>query len=276
MSRKIVMLGLCGVIMLSLCGCKNLNEEKKEIDKLNCSILNNVKTKFEGKGTTTYLITNDGDLYKIGNFSDDTNCKKIDSNLKFERIVDNYLIDNQNNLYEIDNKDIVKKQNASYIDKYVNDNSIVKFSAGILNVNDFYLKNDGIIYYGQTNNIFKSFTNEKILDFLHDGTHIVLIKTDKAYYIRKVKDTKCYKYDDIKCKYEYEKDEELTKKYKQISYIGRCLFEEVEKPKYYGCEYVLKDGTAFLYKGVWVYIALIKCKECGKEISSKASVCPTK
>ena len=77
-----------------------------------------------------------------------------------------------------------------------------------------------------------------------------MIKTDKAYYIRKVKDTKCYKYDDIKCKYEYEKDEELTKKYKQISYIGRCLFEEVEKPKYYGCEYVLKDGTAFLYKGV--------------------------
>lgn len=242
MKKKISLFILCGIVLLGVCGCVFEKETDGSVDTTyNCSILNNVNMTINNYDGNIYAITNDGKLYEFGNYSDGTNCKKVDSNLKFTKIINDNLVDDQNKLYKIYQREIKKVE--SYNDDYkrfIDDINIIKthrINIDESNGKNIYavLKNDGIIYL-DNNETYISFNNEKILDFSQENDNFITwIKTNKAYYIRRVKDKKCNEYDDIECEYEFQKDEELTKQYDEISFIKWCS----NKTK---CDYVLKNG----------------------------------
>lgn len=265
--KKIYLILICLTLLFGVCGCNNQsnsnnsdskyneNNNMAKNEKLNCSILNNIKMVFIEE---SLYVTNDGYLYKMGNFSDGTNCKKIDDNIKFTKMIDMFLMDNQENLYSIDNDSQLKKyEYPSNYEIYINDESIVKATISYNTPNTtYFLRNDGIIYTGilkleqkpgvadkniiTDEKIYKSFPNEKILDFsLETQDSIMWIKTDKSYYVKRIKDENCQKYDDIKCEYDFVKDEYLTKKYNDISYIYGCI---TSMPT---CNYVQKDGKKY-------------------------------
>ncbi len=254
MRKKISLFMLCGIVLLGVCGCvleKETDGSDGSVEIIyNCSILDNIKF-ISYDGIDTYAITNDNILYSFGKYSDGTNCKKVDNNLKFTKIIAYYFMDNQKKLYNISNG---KLNNYEYQQKFeyaIDDDNIIKTAN--LYTNDIkYLKSDGKIYLANINSVFShgttkyyledekeyvSFKNEKILDFSQE---LEWIKTDKAYYIRRPKDKKCYEYDDIECEYEFQKDEELTKQYDEISFVRSC-------PNELKCNYVLKSGKVISY-----------------------------
>lgn len=207
MKNKISLFILCGIVLLGVCGCAFEKETDGSVKKTyNCSILNTVNMAINNYDGNIYAITNDGKLYEFGNHSDGTNCKEVDSNLKFTKIINDNLVDDQNKLYIIYQREIKKVE--SYNDDYkrfIDDINIIKAHRISVDENIYaVLKNDGIIYL-DNNETYISFNNEKILDFDVYDSSIIWIKTNKAYYIRRVKDTKCYEYDDIECEYEFQK-----------------------------------------------------------------------
>lgn len=261
MKKKISFALLCFIVLLGLSGCgKNIINDSytnsndngiNETQKINCPILKNIKLVLVGNR----VITNNDELYSFGYYSDDTNCKKFETNgnrVNIEKVIENYIVDNKKNVYRIDNYnysiELREDLTDDYIKYFIDLDDVIKVPSleylGNINV----LMKDGIIYkYNIEKNysenrinliekkIYQSFDGEKIIDFDPDSVAINWIKTDKSYFVRVLKNPDCWKYDDsVKCEYELIKSEELTKKYKDIAYITG------EEGNY---SYVLKDGT---------------------------------
>ncbi len=227
------------VFLLLLNGC---NKESKE--KFNCDILNDVKMFiYTRDGVKNYLLTNDGSLYIIGNYSDGINCKKINSNEKFKGYYkENFenLVSIDNRLFDLNNDNItLSNEKNKYVDVLKTTEVFYNENNGDIKYTGYLLKEDGNIYLhhyylDEMDEIFKSFSNEKVLDFDSSRNKPLWIKTDRAYYINKIiNQEECNKYDDVECKYEYEKSEILTNKYNDISFIGS---------DYGDIYYVLKNG----------------------------------
>jgi hypothetical protein len=195
-----------------LCGCGQ-EEVNEQVEDYNCSILDKV---YLTQGFNSHhIITTDGEVYKTGNFSDGTNCKKIETDKKINRIWDMFLIDEDGNPFIEDDEEKESKEHSwEFMDVSIYQDVIKSENE------DYALKTDGIIYF--KNEPYVSFENEKILDFrLYEGNSELFsfIKTDKAYYSSVVKDENCYKYDDIECEYIVKENEKLTNLYNEISFI---------------------------------------------------------
>ncbi len=259
------------LLVMLLCGClkttvtdgslpdsgpygKNRNMAK--YGKFNCQVLDNIKYVIEnGNG----FLTNEGDLYQIGNFSDGTNCRKMVHDNKFIKIIDYYEVDEDDNFYYLRDFELTKYEYSSMYDPIIKDKAIIKALISTDNLlNKIYmLKDDGNIYVGYfgskmdskgnyTNQVYdvelyKSYEGERILDFsLYGYNNVGWIKTDKNYYISSLLNEDCEKYDDIKCENDLIKDEHLSSLYKDIAYVYGC------SAMYKSCNYVLKDG--FIYE----------------------------
>lgn len=156
------------------------------------------------------FITTDGELFKINYeqlFSNNKNCKQISSDKKFIKFIKNGIIDENNDIY--------------YVDE-LNDNQIVKFNFEngypgmpyIQQISKDKYKN--IIYaeinaenfdylYLENNNLYSINTDEAYLN-LQDETIIKVMDntviTDKNFYIysqKIINKTECEKYADINC-----------------------------------------------------------------------------
>jgi len=268
--KKNKVLSLLLICSLMLSGCNLIKEETTNgktiipeyTDKINCSILKDVKMVINQDSINTIVLTNDGELYRLGKYSDGTNCKKIEHNFdikiifnqdglygedgKFYKIEDNNIIESNDFFYEeallelMKNVDDIIKVSRDFNSDYDNKNGIPYY----------VLKSDGNLYkiivsmhedkYQFSEELFKSYPDEKIIDIgISYFDELKYIKTDKSYYINKVKDERCYDYDDIKCDYDLVKDDFFTKKYNDISFLYECT------GGHYGCNYILKNGKKY-------------------------------
>lgn len=230
MKNKISLFILCGIILLGVCSCGNNNIEE-EISAINCSALNDVKLIYnDGE-----FLTNNGDVYKINInslFSNNTNCIKINDNIKITRKISDYYYDSESNLYYENDNNLIKINDKAILKQekhIIDDNTIISGSTLL------YLKNDGKIYRYNFENyqeeIIKSIDNEKILYYIvysdasenfDYGDYYSLIKTNKAYYtIINTNKEECEKYVDTKCEYSLLMNKKLTNIYDKIIYIDR-------------------------------------------------------
>lgn len=237
----IIALGIGLVISLVLIVTlgNKLGNEAKVVENLTCSALNDVKTIIPeiAWSETTLIITNSGDLYTLNEkkYSDGTNCKRINGDIK----VTGYLITDMQGL-------LIFGTGESY--KYNGDNNqltleedIEKFPVIAANgwVSPYNsLKDDGVIYQWETYDTatgnfsgekeFLKFDDEKILDFVIGYSGINYVKTNKAYYTRKlVNEQECTEFVDVSCKYELYKDNYLTENYDKVVGIidGNVIFK---------------------------------------------------
>ncbi len=257
------------VLFLTGCGKKpnnndnNKPQEKKEnmvyeIETLNCSAFNNIKIIM----SYNTFLTNDGQVYYIGNYSDGTNCKLISDDKNIKTIFGNeYLIDENSKMYSINYSDF-SLEITSDISNYLNfikvDKDIIKYRC-TTNV-CYLLKNDGKLYKAKINyknnkayldilndNVFP--VDEKILDF--DGfpnegksfdNDINWIRTDKSSYFKKINNfEECNKYDDVKCTYGLVKDEYLSSIISNIAFFQYWSYGEDD----YCVTYITKDGIKY-------------------------------
>ncbi len=259
MKKKVIFLFVIGIFLLGLCGCHkiegNTNEETFESfrEKINCPSLSDIK--FSNRIELDYLyggfLTNSGEYYYLGKFSDGTNCRKVELDSKIVRFVhsegETYLLDEQNNVYSYSSYEY---NNIKLVTDYsgiaawrardmIDDSNALKGNDGMVPGTDeatYILKDDGVIYlynypHQELNKIF--IENEKILDFSSGPEFINWIKTDKAMYLGQVKDQRCFEYDDIECEYEYVKNEALTSRYDEIAFVDRFGWA------------LLKDGSIY-------------------------------
>lgn len=233
--HKLIIIALGIVLIISLILILTLGNkignEPKVIENLSCSALNDIKTIIPKNvwSDTALIITNNGDLYTLNEkkYSDETNCKQINGDIK----VTGYLITDMSGLFIFGTDESYKYNNDT--NQLTLEENIEKFSVIAANgwFSPYYnLKEDGIIYQWKTYDTttgtfseekeFLKFDNEKILDFGIANSEINYIRTDKAYYTRKLaNEQECTEYADVECKYELYKDNYLTENYDKVAGI---------------------------------------------------------
>lgn len=249
MKKKIIL--ICFIFLLCICGCnnktKNIEENiPKEIKKIGDNIKTEIKCE-EIKDIVDFsfyenlFITNDGKLYQISFdkiFTNEKNCKQIESNHSFIKFIRGGILDQNNNFYYFDRENYELKsfnfENGYTLMPYLSeiDKSIYSSISSTMKPNNnmpiyFYTNNNNVYLYEEdgsftkhlnSNPILSLDSDEKILYFI-DGT----IKTNKKYYSykSKLKNEECKKYADIKCIYEdnfYSDNEEINNQYDNIKY----------------------------------------------------------
>ena len=183
-----------------------------------------------------WFITNDGILYGRDEkkySSNNQNCIVLNNKIKFKAIVWSqnglYFISTNNETYRFNDEgyqEIKKTDRLNY--DYFNTN--VKYAFEIsrpeaLSKKEYYvLKTDGKIYLTtfkfdtvkyikENEKVYKSYENEIIKQFqLVEGASDGYIITNKSVYIPiQVNKEECEKYADIKCKFEYKRDDYLSR-----------------------------------------------------------------
>lgn len=174
------------------------------------------------------FITNNGDLYLYSQnipFSNEKYYKKVDTEVRFVRFIDSYILSNDGKLYSYSNEELTECNDTSFkkihekigYDKlfninhetygYYDNNSIYSIK---YNYNSFEFEDPVLI-----GNIP---SNEKILN-INSNINYAYIKTDKSYYI--IKGTKKYKDQDLI--YEITKKEDESNNYDNISFCNEEL-----------------------------------------------------
>ncbi|MBO5321205.1 MAG: hypothetical protein J6B22_01185 [Clostridia bacterium] len=152
------------------------------------------------------FISTDGSLYKIGNFSDGTNFKKINSNVKFVKFkgygTGFAIVSEHNEVYRYNNEDFSVASSGYYNYDYDYINSAELFDRGMNFCIDGFIKNKELFLYEKEGfnlpekAIYK-FDDEEI-EYLVDG----IIKTNKEYYYLE-ETIKESEFNDIPTTYEY-------------------------------------------------------------------------
>ena len=141
------------------------------------------------------------------------------------------------NIYTTKEKKNIKQINREYYpvpDDVLAADDILKYDYGLI------LKNDGIIYNATSLEVYKSFDNEKILDYIYESKNFNYLKTNQAYYISTItNEEECYKYSDVKCKYKLKKNDFLTQHYNEIAFIYSV---DIDSGR---ITYVTKDGKIY-------------------------------
>ncbi len=269
MNKKIVFCFFSVLILFVVSGCdlieKKVVEQQMEdeyTEKFECPILNQIKMSVSPiEGEKMILLTQDGKLYKLGNYSDGTHCKLISDTIFGTRVIydvnnsfeGSFLIDDSDHIYMLRDNQLEEFQYSSMYEDIIKNKSIMKvtfdWSALFDYYKVYYLKEDGILYTAKVTKtnyklideeIALSFENEKILDFqTTEYRYLSWIKTDKAYYVNKVKDERCRQYDDVECEYHFAKDDYLTNIYNDIAFVYECTNGK------HICNYILKNGMKY-------------------------------
>ena len=241
MNKKIRILFII-VCILIITGCNNANNVesndniKKEEDTPLCSIINGkddyhineslVCPQFKDiaySGNDRFFITNSGELYEYSDkkySTTDNNCKKADTDILFDKIIENTLVSKDGSFYSFTEgnlkkitEDEIEKGRAWYgikqmeIKVYKENNKI--FYLDQLNINDpeIYGYIDGNSIYAISYDYNTNATNEKLLITFENGENIIKVNngfvvTSKGYYrYGIINHDECSLYEDIECKY---------------------------------------------------------------------------
>lgn len=222
--------------------------------ELKCDALDNIKLL-----TSDRLITKDNEIYDISFdklFSNNQNCKKIETNINISNIRDGFIFSKDNKFYNI--SDFEEVGIADYLQIYLLDKNIIKIIESDYDeingkINLLVFKNNNI--YKQTYNLnlangnrIITFENEELYKSLEEYgniKHITFephlytnsdkniqlwkstIKTiisDKGYYyLNEVKTDECTKYVDIECEFELKESETYKRFSKDIKFLGETF-----------------------------------------------------
>ena len=217
-TKKINIFIIYLITLLTLSGCNKDNHNNNFLKDIKCSAFNNIKYNVTNNVTKdTYFITNDNDLY-IWNqkdlYENKENCRKInEDDLKIiKQVSATEVLGSDNNVYTL-YYHILNKVNKEEKENY--DNIVKEYI--------YILKDDGILYEKLDNGtleVYKEFTNEKIIDFGYTD-ELTYIKTDKAYYTKN-KDN------------EFVKNTKLTTLYNDIIYYDGNV------------TYLTEDGSLYI------------------------------
>lgn len=131
------------------------------------------------------FISTDGSLYKIGNFSDGTNFKKINSNVKFVKFKGYGIVSEQNEAYTYNNDDFSVTLSGHSNYDYINSTDFVvprHNIGGFVKSNEIFLTEcsgnrcNGRCKFPE-NTIYK-FDDDEEIEYWVDS----VIKTNKGYY----------------------------------------------------------------------------------------------
>ena len=206
-----------GLVLIFTFGNK-MGNEPKVIGNISCPALNDVKISSQ---SNTLILTNSGDLYELSEkkYSNETNCKKLNEDIKITGIYFNRFriatAFSEAKVYDISNSELIEMEYQKPLD--------IRKMEG-----KYILKDNGIIYKYKKYDLsqgtisdeeeFLKFDDEKILDFGIANGEINYVKTDKAYYTKKlVNERECTEYVDVECKYKLYKDNYLTKNYDEVA-----------------------------------------------------------
>lgn len=219
--------------------CDAVYSEKKDYDEV---------TIFTGQ----HFITKDGNLYEVSTsnkFSNNYNCKKVNTKSNVVNILDSSIYKGTDNKYYYLNssdtivtyEEVPVTDNNYYLyDLLLSDTEVVKVQTINSQGGVYYvLKTDGNIYAyvisgekenykitSQTIVYDKGQFGSQIKDFNYKGeTSTTFFKTAKNYYrMLSTNSEECLNYADVACNYKLQKDNGLTENYDYIlGYNGSTL-----------------------------------------------------
>ena len=214
--------------------------------------------------SSTYAITENGKLYDISlsqSYSNEQNCKQISFDQDIIAYMDCSILKGKDNkfyyapgttnttpLTEVTSNDSNYQLYALLLgNENVKKVITIDSNAGIY----YVLENDGVVYqYTITRQnysspytlvsktpVYESDKYGKIIDFNYAGdSTATYVKTEtEIYRMKKTNEKKCTQYADVKCKYKMQKDETLTKYYKEepkILYYGPSILITTYKKEF--------------------------------------------
>lgn len=253
--KKIILLFISIIFLSFLCGCSIQKENniniKNQVTK-NCSITREFQSKMKcpemkdikhnGYGI---FITNNGELYEFSSkkySTTNTNCKKIDTDIKFDRIVKGTLIATTGECYTYYNGEL-KQPTKEQIEMGRAWYGLDQMEIKLYNIkpNIFYLadidhEKPNVYGYIDNNNVYsiaydwnRNQADEKLIYTFPDDEEIEHITngyiiTNKAYYVYGITNKKqCSAYTDIECEYGLIREEEKNNCIDTILYISDSL-----------------------------------------------------
>lgn len=186
--------------------------------------------------TENLMITEDGKVYEVSlgqRYSSDQNCRKADTKIEVEIIMDNNIVKssdgkyyylNESNDREAYSEVLTTDKEYSLYKILFSDATNVKVITVDSNVGSYYvLKNDGNVYnyvitrvdnqsdysISKSDVVFnKNDYDSKIVDFNYAGDSLdTFIRTEnKVYRMKHTNHEECQKYADVECKYEMKED----------------------------------------------------------------------
>lgn len=267
--KKVLSLLLLFIVVICITGCdtnKEQAETKEEtfeewakthgrIEEFNCPTFYEKEIAYFDK---TQFVTTNGEVYKIGNYSDGTNCvfeEQLEGgNLTYKHGVK--YVKNDKYLYRFNEIEDIGKEDLEFNprEKQILENKDILFYAMTLSSDNPEI--DYIYYFDQNNELIKEtnqivfagpYTNytiinkekidigidlsdQKILFLRTDWKqsngeeYIKGIGTDKHYYsYKEIIENDCDKYDDIECRYGYVEDKKYAEYIKNIYYMDQYL-----------------------------------------------------
>lgn len=229
---------------------KQLSQDYKEYE-WKCDVaLNEIKE----VGNQSLFITNDGELYQYSLdkiFSNEKYCKKLETELKFNRFFDSLVATQNNELYEVNiiGGTINFEKLESYhsivktLKKYSNNFFIFHRAYKPYGFDsmtcDYTIVDNKIVYSiicgDGNNNILKSELGKLSDDESFISSSGNIIKTSKNFYYNSILNREeCDKYVDIKCNYGLVKITDMSKIYDDVYYFN-------------GLNLILKSRTNTLY-----------------------------
>lgn len=194
--------------------------------------------------TGGYFFTQDGVGYEVSvakQFSNDSNCRKLDFDKKIYAVFDNMVIKAEDNKYYYLSEteayeafEEITRDNSDFyvVNSVMSDKSVVKVQTVDASQGIYYvLKTDGNIYqynvlldserHSYLDSISIAFNRDEygvITDFLYiENNNATFFKTNNKYYrLLTTNGEECTKYADVKCEYEIQEDKGLTESYSRI------------------------------------------------------------
>lgn len=249
------------ILLLFISGCagesKELDsyqeekiKEKSEVEKFisnqglrryefNCEI-STEKIKDFSLGGDMFL-TDDGKLYEwsLNLFSNGTNCKKVETDVRFKRFINNVIVNEHGEIYTYIDRTLKKgKGDGIAYELYESNNDMFLFSQNY----------SGSIFHGFDPNHHYAVLKENpdvLINYVYKNSEwvrddvfgIVLVnekithtynnyfKTDKSYYYHSVINREeCDKYVDVECEFGIVKMKELNKIFEELHFFGPAGF----------------------------------------------------
>ncbi|MBQ5824002.1 MAG: zinc ribbon domain-containing protein [Clostridia bacterium] len=199
-----------------------------------------LKNIIDYNGYYDLFITNDGALYKIGNFSDGTKLRRVGEGIKFVKFSDGTIISDNNDVYIYNEDDFsvsLFNNGTGYVfntkipsDDYLNSVHIyidtVNFVTAYIKGKEVFLYEEGSNTVTQKGAIHR-FDDDEIVLYFIDGT----VKTNKGYYCFK-ETINTSQYDDIPTTYMYSL-EKITDVNEDIIFFKRfdCYYTDYRVDK---------------------------------------------
>lgn len=255
---------LCCSLILVLCGCNDETLKKEENNKVSttnsCKLstdvvfsYNNFKCpemkdiKYNGDG---FFITNGGELFEYSErkySTTETNCKLIESDVKFDKIVRNTLIGENEKLYRFEDSKVIPITDQDIIDgrAYYGINQmegeIYQYRKDIFYLRQIDPEAPEIYGYIENNNVYslsynwsENKYNSELLYTLEENEKILYtsngyLVTTKGYYRYEIINKKeCNEYADIECTYGLKLVDTYENCSNSVIYIGDGLIVKEE------------------------------------------------